>query len=95
MKGWVVWAATSSSEQIDIVDRQKGMPAFSAARAALISPSAFCIPVSPTGASATGMDTGIPTISLASVLPDMSTATFWRRRIFWKSVVFSRKVCSV
>ena len=78
-----------------MVERQKGTPNFSAARAALISPSARCIPVSPTGARPTGMVTGSPTMSEASVRPDMSTATFWRRRIWAKSVVFSRKVCSV
>ena len=41
------------------------------------------------------MDTGRPTMSDARLRPDMSTATFWRRRILEKSVVFSRKVCSV
>ncbi len=56
----VVCSATSSIEQIDMVDSVKGTPNFSAARAALISPSACCIPVMPTGASATGIDTGWP-----------------------------------
>ena len=57
MKGAVVCAATSSIEQMDMVDRQNGTPNFSAARAAWISPSACCMPVMPTGASATGMVT--------------------------------------
>ena len=95
MKGLVVCSATSSSEQIDIVDRQKGTPNFSAARAAWISPSACCIPVRPTGARATGMVAGRPTISDAVLRFDMSTATFWRSFRRAKSVVFSRKVCSV
>ena len=50
-----------------------------AARAALISPSAACMPVRPTGASATGIDTGNPAIVLATLRPSISTATFWRR----------------
>ena len=48
----------SNREHIDIVDRVKGTPAASAARAAWISPSGYCIPSSPTGASATGIVTG-------------------------------------
>ena len=78
-----------------MVDRVKGTPNFSAARAALISPSAHCIPVMPTGASATGMETGWPTMVEAVVRPVMSTATFWRSRSCEKSLQFSRKVCSV
>ena len=66
-----------------------------AARAALISPSAHCMPVRPTGASATGIATFCPIIVVSVVRPVMSTATRWRRRIFSKSVVLSRKVCSV
>jgi hypothetical protein len=50
-----VWLATSSIEQIDMVESVKGTPNFSAARAALISPSADCMPQRPTGARATGM----------------------------------------
>ena len=38
-----------------MVESVNGMPNFSAARAALISPSAICMPVEPTGAIATGM----------------------------------------
>ena len=78
-----------------MVESVKGTPAASAARAARISPSACCIPVSPTGASATGIATSCPAMVLAVLRPDMSTATRWRRRISAKSVVFSRKVCSV
>ncbi|CAN6484226.1 unnamed protein product [Victoria cruziana] len=45
----------SSIEQMLMVERVKGMPNFSAARAAWISPSACCMPVRPTGAMATGI----------------------------------------
>ena len=95
MKGAVVCAATSSIEQIDMVDSANGTLNRSAARAARISPSACCIPVSPTGASPTGIATGRPTISDAIERLDMSTATFWRSFSRAKSVVFSRNVCSV
>lgn len=47
------------------------------------------------GARATGIATGSPSMVEASVRFDMSTATRWRKRSFAKSVVFSRKVCSV
>ena len=85
----------SSIEQIDMVDRVNGTPKASAARAALISPSAHCMPVMPTGAKATGIATFWPIMVVSVVRPVMSTATRWRRRIFAKSDVFSRKVCSV
>ena len=78
-----------------MVDRVKGTPKSRAARAALISPSGACMPVMPTGASATGMVTGWPIIVLAVERPDMSTATFWRSLMRAKSVEFSRNVLSV
>ena len=53
-------AATSSIEQIDIVDSVNGMPAACAARQARISPSPCCMPHSPIGASASGSDTFSP-----------------------------------
>ena len=61
-KGLDVLSATSSIEQIDIVESVKGTPNASAARAALISPSPDCRPVKPTGARATGIDTFSPII---------------------------------
>ena len=67
-------AATSSIEQIDMVERVNGTPNASAACAARISPSACCMPVSPVGASATGIDTGWPIIVLSSERSAMSTA---------------------
>ena len=73
-----------------MVDSVNGTPAASAARAARISPSACCIPVSPTGASATGIATSRPIIVEASERFSMSTATRWRRRIRSKSVSLSR-----
>ena len=78
-----------------MVDSVNGTPKASAARAALISPSAHCMPVSPTGASATGIATSSPIIVDRVVRLVMSTATRWRRRIRSKSDEFSRKVCSV
>ena len=68
----------SSIEQMLMVDSVKGMPNFSAARAALISPSALCIPVKPTGAMATGMATFCPTMVVAVLRFSMFTATRWR-----------------
>ena len=88
-------SATSSIEQIDMVESVKGTPNFSAARAALISPSAACIPVSPTGASATGIATSCPAMAVAVLRSERSTATRWRRWILLKSLTFSRKVCSL
>ena len=63
-----------------IVDSVKRMPAFSAARAAWISPSACCMPVSPTGAMTTGIAIGMPTIEAAVLRFSMFTATRWRSR---------------
>ena len=59
-----------------MVDSVNGMPKFFAARAARISPSAYCMPVSPVGAIATGMRTGWPTIVLA-VLCRQQGARWW------------------
>jgi hypothetical protein len=61
--------------QIDIVDSVKGTPKSPAAFAALISPSACCIPHSPTGARATGSATVWPIIVVSVDRSDMSTAT--------------------
>jgi peptidoglycan/LPS O-acetylase OafA/YrhL len=58
--------ATSSIEQMLMVDSVNGMPNFLAARAARISPSACCMPVRPVGAIATGMATGWPTMVVRS-----------------------------
>ena len=88
--GWVVCSATSSIEQMLIVESVNGTPALAAARAARISPSACCMPVSPVGASATGILTGCPTIALASVRFDRSTATRWRSLILAKSSSLAR-----
>ena len=85
-----VCAAISSIEQMLIVDSVNGMPNFSAARAARISPSACCIPVRPVGASATGIATGWPIICVRTERSSMSTATRWRRRNFWKSAWLAR-----
>jgi hypothetical protein len=85
----------SSIEQMLIMLSVNGMPNFSAARAARISPSACCIPVSPVGAIATGICTGMPTIVVASERLSMSTATRWRSLMRWKSLSLARYVLSV
>ncbi|MOA28718.1 hypothetical protein D3C78_1496810 [compost metagenome] len=73
-----------------MVDRVKGTPNFSAARAARISPSACCMPARPVGASATGMLTSSPTMVVLSVRLSMFTATRWRNLIRSKSVLLAR-----
>ena len=73
-----------------IEDRVNGMPNFSAARAAWISPSACCMPVRPTGAMHTGIETGRPTIWVAVLRFSMFTATRWRSLMDWKSLLLAR-----
>ena len=80
----------SSIEQMLIVESVNGTPNFSAARAARISPSAYCMPVSPVGASATGIAASTPTIFVARLRVSMFTATRWRSSIFPKSLSFAR-----
>jgi hypothetical protein len=86
----LVFAAMSSIEQMLMVDSVNGTPNFSAARAARISPSACCMPVSPTGASATGIATSSPIIVVRTERFSRLTATRWRSLIFWKSASFAR-----
>ena len=78
-------AATSSIEQIDMVDRVNGTPKSAAALAARISPSACCMPVKPVGASATGIVTVSPSISIAVSRWLTSIATRWRNFIACRS----------
>ena len=80
----------SSIEQMLMVDSVNGMPNFSAARAAWISPSACCMPVRPTGAMDTGILTSMPTILVAVLRLSMFTATRWRSLILWKSASLAR-----
>ncbi len=77
--------ATSSMEQTDIVLRQNGMPAFSAARAARISPLPRCMPQSPTGASESGAAAALPRIFVAVERFATSTRIFCRNLIAAKS----------
>ena len=77
-------------EQMLIVDSVNGMPNFSAARAAWISPSACCMPVRPTGAMATGILAAWPAIFTAVLRFSMFTATRWRSLIPWKSLSLAR-----
>ena len=62
-------------EQMLIVLSVNGIPNFFAAIAPSISPSACCMPVRPTGASATGMATGSPIIVVFKERLSMFTAT--------------------
>ncbi len=80
----------SSIEQMLMVDKVNGMPNFSLARAAWISPSACCMPVRPTGAIATGILTAQPTMVVAVLRFSMFTATRWRSLILWKSSELAR-----
>ena len=73
-----------------MVDNVNGMPNFSAARAAKISPSACAMPVKPVGAIATGIFTSCPIILVSKLRPSILTNTFWRKRMSLKSEVFSR-----
>src|SRR5450830_1474405 len=93
--GFVVFAATSSIEQMLMVDRVNGTPNFSAAWAARISPSACCMPVRPVGDRATGMETACPTMVEARLRFSRLTATRWRNLILAKSLLLARYVDSV
>ena len=73
-----------------MVESVNGIPNFSAARAAWISPSACCMPVSPTGAIATGIATVCPAMLLRVLRFSRFTATRWRNLIFWKSSELAR-----
>ena len=80
----------SSIEQMLMVDSVNGMPNFSAARAARISPSACCMPVMPVGAMATGIATSMPTIVVRVLRCSMFTATRWRSLMRSKSASLAR-----
>ena len=83
-------SATSSSEQMLMVDSVNGMPNFLAERAARISPSACCMPVKPVGAIATGIATSWPIIFVRVLRFSMFTATRWRNRMRSKSFSLAR-----
>ena len=80
----------SSIEQMLIVLSVNGMPNFSAARAARISPSACFMPVMPVGAMATGIAASMPIILTRVLRFAMSTATRWRSRMRSKSASLAR-----
>src|SRR5215211_3751367 len=84
-----VFSAMSSMEQILTVESVNGIPNFSAALAARISPSARCIPVSPVGASATGIAVSCPAIVVLSVRFCRLTATRCRNLIRSKSLALA------
>jgi hypothetical protein len=87
--------ATSSIEQIDMVESVKGTPKRCAARAARISPSAQLRPVSPTGASATGIATSSPSIVARVLRLSTSMPTRWRSVSSSRSERFARSVHSL
>ena len=62
-------------EQAETVDRQNGMPAFSAAWTAWTSPRRAYSPASPTGASATGMASLWPKSVVVRSILEMSLMT--------------------
>jgi hypothetical protein len=76
--GFVAAAATSSIEQIDMVDKQNGIPAACAARQAEISPSRNSMPQRPTGARANGSAAGSPRIVERVLRSATSIKTRWR-----------------
>jgi hypothetical protein len=82
-------------EQIEKVDKVKGIPATSAARISATSPSGHNIPAIPVGAIATGIDTGSPASVLASDLFRRSRQTRWRNPIAAKSDTLRSRVLSV
>ncbi|MNL68374.1 hypothetical protein D3C87_1930880 [compost metagenome] len=86
----MVFSAMSSIEHTLMVESENGMPNFSAARAALISPSAVCMPPVAAGAMATGMAISWPSILTLRFRPSRFTATFWLSLILLKSLSFSR-----
>lgn len=72
-------------EQILMVDNVKGTPNFSVARAALISQSACCIPVKPTGAMVTDIFAGFPAVITAVLRFSIFPMTRWRKSMGAKS----------
>ena len=65
-----------------MVDKVKGIPNSFAARAAKISPSACCMPVSPVGAIARGIATRCPIMWLTVERFSMLIKIRWRSLIF-------------
>ena len=92
--GAVVAAATSSMEQMDTVDSQKGTPTASAARAAWTSARRANMPHSPTGARMTGMVNDSPRTVVRVRSSDTSRSTRWRSPIRARSASLSRSVDS-
>ena len=64
-----------------MVESVKGMPNFSAARAALISPSAVCMPAAPVGERPSGIVAGRPRMVVARLRLVMSTPIRCCRRM--------------
>ena len=76
------------------VDRVKGTPLDAAARAACTSPRRAYMPVSPTGASATGMARVSSNSRVSRLNSDMFFNTRWRRAIPARSSTLRLSVCS-
>ena len=77
-----------------MVDWQNWMPALCAARQARISPSACCMPASPVGASASGIDSCSPSTVVAMLRRETSTSTRWRSFTLAMSSILASRVCS-
>ena len=93
--GRLMAGTTSSIGHTDTLDMVKGTPLFSAARAACTSPRRAYMPVSPTGESATGMESFSPNSSMPSSRLDMSfCSTRWRKATCAKSDTLRPSVCS-
>ena len=76
------------------VDRQKGTPAASAARAACTSPRRANMPEKPTGPQITGIDSDWPNRVVAVLSEETSFITRWRRAIDLRSSTFRLRVIS-
>ncbi len=77
-----------------MVERVKGMPAAWAARQPWISPSPWNRPVRPVGAIASGIETGSPTMVVASERLDTSIITRWRSGMAASSALLAFSVAS-
>ena len=77
-----------------MVDWQNWMPALCAARQAKISPSAYCMPAKPVGASASGIASSSPSTVVLRLRCDTSTSTRWRSLIARMSSTLASRVCS-
>jgi len=88
-------ARTSSIEQADTVDKQKGMPASSAACAACTSPRRAFNPAMPTGDKPSGSENFWPNSVVSVDMLETLRKTRWRRAICCRSDWLLRRVVSL